>query len=205
MPVAGPEVGEMFRQILNGHNINYYPEHSVTKIDGNLRKIFFADKNEAEYDLLIGVPPHGAPKAITGSGMTDASGYIPVHPQTMQILENVEELKTKYPDVYAIGDNTVVRLMNGMMLPKAGVFAEEQAHIVARNIAAKVKGEKPSESFNGRGVCYVDAGDGMAAGGSGDFYAYPAPWIKLEMPSREGRIAKHEFEKIFELWFSKNK
>ncbi|HWR33644.1 MAG TPA: FAD/NAD(P)-binding oxidoreductase [Chitinophagaceae bacterium] len=201
MPVAGPAVGEKFIQLLESHNINYYPEHSISKIDGNSNKIFFSNSTVADYDLLIGVPPHGAPKSIADSGLTDSSGYIPVHPQTMQLLENVDELTTCYPKVYAIGDNTSIRLLNGMMLPKAGVFAEEEAHIVARNIAAQIRGENQSSSFNGRGICYVDVGDGMAAEGSGDFYAYPAPWINLETPTVETRKAKHEFERIFEFWF----
>ena len=203
MLVAGPQIGEKFCQLLKSHNINYYPEHSVAKIDGKSNKIFFSNNAEADYDLLIAVPPHGAPKSIVDSGLTDSSGYIPVHPQTMQLLENVDELTTRYPQVYAIGDNAAIRLLNGMLLPKAGVFAEDQAHIVARNIAAQIKGDKQSTLFNGRGICYVDVGDGMAAEGSGDFYAYPAPWINLEMPSIEVRKAKHEFERIFEFWFSK--
>lgn len=203
MPVAGPQVGEIFTQTLAGHNINYYPEHSVTRIEGKSNKIYFSNDKEADYDLLIGIPPHGAPKSIVDSGLTDNSGYIPVHLQTMQLLEDVDELTTRYPQVYAIGDNTAIRLLNGMMLPKAGVFAEAQAHIVAGKIAAEIKGEKYSESFDGRGVCYVDVGDGMAAEGSGDFYAYPAPSIILEAPAPEVRKAKHEFERIFEMWFSK--
>lgn len=201
MPVAGPQIGEKFCQILKERSINYYPEHSVTKIDGNSRKIFFSNNVVSDYDLLIAVPPHGVPKSIADSGLTDSSGYIPVHPQTMQLLQNVDELTTRYPQVYAIGDNTAIRLLNGMMLPKAGVFAEEQANIVARNIAEQIKGKKQSGLFNGRGICYVDVGDAMAAEGSGDFYAYPAPWINLEFPSTEVRNAKHEFERIFEFWF----
>lgn len=205
MPVAGPEVGKMFHGMLLERELHYYPEYSVTRIDPNSRKIFFANEQQADYDLLIGVPPHGAPKAVAESGLTDASGYIPVHPQTMQVVENAEELSVKFPQVYAIGDTTAIRLMNGMMLPKAGVFAEEQAHTVAANISSQVKGEKPTGVFTGRGVCYVDVGNGLAAEGSGDFYAYPAPWIQLQQPSKSGRIAKHEFEKIFENWFVKSK
>ena len=202
MPVAGPEIGAVFSQILKDHNINYFPEHSVTNIHSKSNRIIFSNKAEAAYDLLIGVPPHGAPKSVIDSGLTDASGYIPVHPQTMQLLDNVDELTTRYPQVYAIGDTTAVQLLNGMMLPKAGVFAEEEARVVARNIAAQIRGEKDAASFDGRGVCYVDVGDGLAAAGSGDFYAYPGPFIKLEAPSAEVRNAKHEFERIFEWWFS---
>lgn len=201
MPSAGAQVGEAFKQILSSHQIKFYPEHSVTKIEAN--KIEFNNNATADYDLLIGVPPHGAPKAIVNSGLTDATGYIPSHPQTMELLDDVDELTTRYPGIYAIGDIASIRLLNGKYLPKGGVFAEEQAHAVARNIVAKIKGEKPTASFNGKGVCYVDVGNDMAAEGSGDFYAYPDPIVNLEMPSKESRKAKHEFERIFEFWFSK--
>lgn len=201
MPSAGAQVGEAFKQILSSHQIKFYPEHSVTKIEAN--KIEFNNNATADYDLLIGVPPHGAPKAILNSGLTDATGYIPSHPQTMELLDDVDELTTRYPGIYAIGDIASIRLLNGKYLPKGGVFAEEQAHAVARNIVAKIKGEKPTASFNGKGVCYVDIGNDMAAEGSGDFYAYPNPIVNLEMPSKESRKAKHEFERIFEFWFSK--
>ncbi len=203
MPVAGPQIGEAFNQILKAHNIHYYPEHSVIEIKRDSNKIIFSNNKEADYDLLIAVPPHGAPKSIVDAGLTNSTGYIPVHPQTMQILENVDENTTQYPGVFAIGDIAAIQLLNGALLPKGGVFAEEQAHVVARNIVAEIKGEKTSAAFNGKGICYVDVGDGMAAEGSGDFYAYPAPYVNLEAPSKEARKAKHEFERLFETWFSK--
>lgn len=200
MPSAGQQVGEKFVQMLKEHNIYFYHEHNVNNIEAN--KISFTNNAEATYDLLIGVPPHGVPKAIVDSGLTDVSGYIPTHPQSLQILDDIDQLTTKYPGVFAIGDITAIRLLNGMLLPKGGVFAEEEAHVVARNIFAQIKGEKRTALFNGKGVCYVDTGDNMAAEGSGDFYAYPAPILNLEMPSVEGRKAKHEFERIFEIWFN---
>lgn len=200
MPSAGPKVGEIIVQMLIAHNINFFPGQTVRSIEAN--KISFADNSEADYDLLIGVPPHDAPKAIVDSGLADATGHIPSHPQTMEILDKIDELTTKYPGVFAIGDIAAIRLLNGTFLPKGGVFAEEQAHVVARNITALINGNKPTAQFNGKGICYVDTGDNMAAQGSGDFYAYPAPIVNLEMPSVESRKAKHEFERIFETWFN---
>lgn len=125
MPSAGEQVGEAFKQILNAHNIQFFPENTVTKIEDH--KIIFSNNKEVSCDLLIGVPPHGAPKAIVESGLTNSSGYIPVHPQTMEMLDNVEELTTRFPGIYAIGDSAGIMLLNGKYLPKGGVFAEEEA------------------------------------------------------------------------------
>jgi sulfide:quinone oxidoreductase len=108
MPSAGEQVGEALRQMLHSHSINFYPQHQVIRIGEN--KILFSNNREATFDLLIGIPPHGVPKAIKDSGLVNSSGYIPVHPQTMEILDDAEVLTTRYPGIYAIGDNTGILL-----------------------------------------------------------------------------------------------
>ena len=170
MPSAGAQVGEKFIQMLKQHNINFYPEHSVNNIESN--KIVFANKEEAIYDLLIGVPPHGAPKAIVDSGLIDASGYIPTHPQTMQLLDDADELTTKYPGVFAIGDIAAIRLLNGAFLPKGGVFAEEEAHAVARNIVSQIKNEKATAIINRLFSGFMNAPDHTRPGGRGGIVKY---------------------------------
>lgn len=201
MPSAGPAVGNALKQILEEHHISFFPGHAVSEIDHPSKQIHFKDQPTAGYDLLIGIPPHGAPRMLASSGITNNTGYIPVHPQTLEILTNTDELITAFPGVYALGDITSVMLMNGKYLPKGGVFAEEEAHVIARNIISQINGEKMTARFNGKGVCYVDFGDELAAEGSGDFYAFPDPVVHLSPPSKEGRKAKHEFERIFEWWF----
>ena len=200
MPVAGPEIGAELRKVVEAKGIEYFPEHKVTAVDPAAREIVFGEKR-AKYDLLVGVPPHRAPPPVVDAKLADATGYIPVHPQTMELLSDVDNLVTKHPGVYAIGDVTSSRLLNGMLLPKAGVFAEAQATVVAQNIAARIAGREPGAGFDGRGVCYVEVGDGMAAAGTGNFYAFPAPWVQLEPPSAEGRKAKEQYEAVLDAWF----
>ena len=72
------------------------------------------------YDLFLGVPVHRAPAVVAESGLT-VDGWIPVDPLT---------LETPFPGVYAVGDVTSVGT------PKAGVFAEGQAAVVADRISA---------------------------------------------------------------------
>ena len=160
----------------------------------------FGDQ-EAPYDLLIGVPPHRAPSIVTDAGLTDATGYVPVHPQTMEILSDPDSLETRLPNVFALGDVASIRLLNGMLLPKAGVFAEGQAQVVAAAVAAGIEGGPPAPAFDGHGFCYVEVGDDQAAYGSGDFYAYPGPRVRLEEPTAEARLAKEEYEQLLEAWF----
>jgi sulfide:quinone oxidoreductase len=162
--------------------------------------ILFEEK-KVSYDLLVGVPPHRAPAALRDAGLVDSSGYIPVHPQTLELLSDVDTLEVESPGVFAIGDVAAVRLLNSMLLPKAGVFAEGQAQVVAAAIAADVNGQPRPGVYHGHGFCYVDVGDGLAAYGTGDFFAYPGPRVTLEDPSAEGRRAKEEYEDLLDTWF----
>ncbi len=64
---------------------------------------------------------------VRESGMC-VDGWIPVNPLT---------LETAFPDVYAVGDVTSVGT------PKAGVFAEGQAAVVADAIIARFTEARP--------------------------------------------------------------
>ena len=72
-------------------------------------------------------------------------------------------LATTAEGVFAIGDVTAIPLAGGKFLPKAGVFAEAQAKVVARNIAAELAGHQPTATFGSAGACFVELGDRRAA------------------------------------------
>ncbi len=182
MLAAGEKVGAEVVRLLSDRSIGYHTEEMVLKVDGTARRLFF-ETDDAEYDLLLGVPPHVAPPVLRASGLTDASGWVPVRAGTLQ---------TRFPDVYAIGDAAAVRLHNGLFLPMAGVFAFQEGLVVAENIGAAIQGGKPTE-FTGEGFCYIEVGDGKAAYGSGNFLAAPEPRVTLERPSTEFKLAKTEF------------
>lgn len=200
MAVAGPVVGDALLSMLAEREITYAGEHTVSSIDPATQRILFDDE-EAAYDLLVGIPPHRAPEVVTEAGLTNSSGYIPVHPQTLEVLTDAENLETDYTGVYAIGDVTTVTLLNMMPLPKAGVFAEAEARVVAENIAADIAGKPVSAGYDGRGQCHVDIGGGLAALAIGNFYASPGPNITLEPPSARNHQDKEEYERLLDTWF----
>ncbi len=72
-------------------------------------------------------------------------------------LELPRTLQTRYPGVYAVGDVTSAGT------PKAGVFAEGQATIVAAQISAHKRGTATRAAYDGRGVCYMEVGHDMVA------------------------------------------
>ncbi len=191
MPVAGAEVGVALVQMLEARGIEFHPEQIVMKVEPSSHTIRF-ELEDTKFDLLVGVPAHRAPAVVRQAKLADASGWVPVEPSTLQ---------SRHPGVYAIGDVTSIRLPIGMYLPKAGVFADEEARVVAENVAAEVQGKSPTSRFNGHGFCYIEVGDDMAAYGAGNFYGIPAPRVTLEPPSPRYRLQKHEIERTAQsLW-----
>lgn len=191
MPVAGHAVGAALAGMLQARGIELHPDQIVLKVIPASRRVLF-ELDETSYDLLVGVPPHRAPLPARESRLVDASGWVPVDPAT---------LRTRFDGVFAIGDITAIRLPVGMFLPKAGVFADAQARVVAENIAAEIGGQDGRARFNGYGFCYIEVGEGMAAYGAGDFYAVPAPRVTLDTPSRRYRQEKADVERTaLALW-----
>jgi len=188
MPVAGPEVSKQVRQMVESKDITYHPEHGTPQIDAGKKRITFANGANAEFDLLVYVPPHRAPQAVKEAGLVGPSGWVTVDRAT---------LATSFAGIYAIGDVTGIPLAIGKPLPKAGVFAHGQADVVARNIAAEINAAPASARFLGHGECFVETGAGRAGYGSGNFYAEPTPQIALRPPGRLLHLGKLLYEKFW--------
>lgn len=72
-------------------------------------------------------------------------------------------LQTRWPNVYAISDVVSIPLALGKPLPKAGVFAHKQAHVVATNIADDIAGRGQAARFDGHGECFIEVGGHVAS------------------------------------------
>ena len=189
MATAGAAASEGVRQMLASKGIAYHPAHQVTEVDARARRVTFANGISTEFDLLVYIPPHRAPAVVREAGLVNVSGWVPVDRRTFA---------TRFPGVYAIGDVTTVPLAIGKPLPKAGVFAHGQAEVVAANIANEWLGQPARREFDGWGKCFVEAGDGRAGFGAGNFYAEPAPEVAMHPPTRRSHVGKVWFEKY---WF----
>src|SRR6478609_4281800 len=141
------------------------------------------------FDLLLAVPTHRAPDVVVESGLA-VDGWIPVDPLT---------LETRFEDVYAVGDVTSVGT------PKAGVFAEGQAAVVAARLIARSRGEASRTTYDGRGVCYLEFGADQVAKVDVTFLSGQAPVGTLEGPSTALAHDKETFgaERV-QRWFGRN-
>ena len=108
-------------------------------------------------------------------------------------------LRTSHDRVHAIGDVTSIPLASGRPLPKAGVFANGQAKVVAQNIARAWTGKGEAARFDGYGLCFLETGGAAAGLGSGNFYAEPLPDVRLRSPSPLWHLGKILYEKYW-LW-----
>ncbi len=188
MGVAGPAVSRAVRQMIESKGIVYRPEHQVVAADRAGRGLRFSNGVEADFDLLCYVPPHRAPGVVRESPLIGESGWVEVDRHT---------LATKFERVYALGDAVSIPLKLGKPLPKAGTFAENEARVVARNIIRDITGDGEAASFDGRGACYVETGDGLAAYGEGKFYEDPVPEVILHPASPEWHDAKIRYEEAW--------
>ncbi len=172
-PAASTILLEAFAQ----RGIDWYAERSVRELDPARKVAELSDGTELPYDLFLGVPVHRAPSVVVDSGMT-VDGWIPVDSLS---------LETTYPDVYAVGDVTSVGT------PKAGVFSEGQAAVVADRIIARLRGSEPASQYGGRGTCYLQFGKDQVALVEVTFVQGQRPTGGLEGPSAALAASKVEF------------
>jgi sulfide dehydrogenase [flavocytochrome c] flavoprotein subunit len=90
--------------------------------------------------VLNVIPQQTAGRIAIDTGLTDASGWVPVVPRTFQSV--------KAPDIYVIGDATIAAPE-----PKSGFTANSQAKVAAAALVASLRGEEPPDPlwFN---TCY---------------------------------------------------
>jgi len=180
LPVPIPPSPDASKALLAAfaeRSISWHPNQIVKALDPARKVALLADGGEMPYDLFLGVPKHRAPAVVEASGLC-VDGWVPVDPVT---------LATSFPGVYAVGDVTSVGT------PKAGVFAEGQASVVADAIIAAARGEAPPPGYDGRGICYVEFGHDEVARVDVTFARGAAPTGEFDAPSHEWRDDKNVF------------
>lgn len=172
-----PQASEAVLAAFAERGIAWHPGRLVRALDPDRKVAFLSDGAELPFDLFLGVPVHRAPAVVVESGMT-VDGWIPVNPLT---------LETSFPDVYAVGDVTSVGT------PKAGVFAEGQATVVAEEICARLLGSTTQVGYDGRGICYMEFGHDMVAKVEVTFTSGQTPAGHLDGPSTDLAADKTAF------------
>lgn len=137
-----PETSKALLRAFSERGISFVPDRLVRSLDASRRVATLDDGSEMPYDLFLGIPKHRVPQVVADSGLTE-DGWIPVDTKT---------LKTKFENVYAVGD------VNSVGTPKAGVFAEGAARTVAAQIIAQARNTDQPAGYRGVGACYIEFG-----------------------------------------------
>jgi sulfide:quinone oxidoreductase len=171
--------------------ITFVKDLLVKALDPARRVAVLADGTERPYALFLGIPVHRVPPVVVESGLAaHPYDWVPVNKQT---------LETRFPGVYAVGD------VNGVGTPKAGVFAEGSARVVAAAIVSQLRGGgPPPEPYKGQGSCYVEFGHGHVGRVDVDFLSGPKPTGTFQAPSAALLAEKTQFgASRLQRWFER--
>ncbi|MBI3744450.1 MAG: FAD-dependent oxidoreductase [Chloroflexi bacterium] len=166
--------------------IRFVPNTMIRGLEPGRRVVVLNDGSEMPYDLFLGVPVHRVPVVVETSGLA-VDGWVPVNPKT---------LETRFPGVYAVGDVTSVGT------PKAGVFAEGAARVVADALIAQLRSGPSPAPYAGRGSCYVEFGHDLVGRVDVDFLSGPKPTGTFQEPSKALTLEKADFgSSRLQRWF----
>jgi sulfide:quinone oxidoreductase len=172
-----PDTSEALVAAFAERGIEFVAGRRVASLDAVRSVAVLDDGSEMPFDLFLGVPTHRAPDVVIASGMTE-DGYVPVSSKT---------LATRFPGVYAIGDVATIGV------PKAGVFSEGAARVVAASLVATLRGGEQPGPYGGLGSCYIEFGAGRVGRVDVAFLSGPKPTGTYFEPSAALVTEKHAF------------
>jgi sulfide:quinone oxidoreductase len=172
-----PETSAALIEAFAERDITLITGRRVSSLDPARNVAILDDGAELAFDVFLGVPKHRAPDVVISSGMTE-DGYVPVDSATLQ---------TRFANVYAVGDVATAGV------PKAGVFAEGAARVVAQTLIAKLRGGEEPGRHLGQGTCYIEFGRGRIGSVDIDFLSGPEKTGTFNAPSAEQRALKERF------------
>ena len=182
LPAAGPEVSRQILELVNSEQIIFHNSSKIKSVES--KKLIFED-DEADFDLLLAIPPHVAPKVIYDSGLAKEPGFIPID----------RDCKTPFENVFAVGDVTSLIVTENMAVPKAGIFAEGEGITVAQNIISQIESIEESALFDGKGGCFIESGRNTASVIEVDMFSHSRPSTNLTESTSDNLSKKVQFEK----------
>jgi len=185
-----PDTSQAILAAFAERGIRFVKDTLVRALDPARKVAVLSDGSELPFDLFLGVPVHRVPPVVVASGLAaDAYSWVPVNKQT---------LETSFPGVYAVGD------VNGVGTPKAGVFAEGAARVVAGAILSKLRGGPSPGAYDGAGSCYVEFGGDRVGRVDVNFLGGPKPVGTFREPSAALVAEKAQFgSSRLQSWFGR--
>jgi len=193
--IGGLPGGEtMLKMFLKQQGIQAITDTAIAAVEPG--RVLLADGHTLPFAYAMLVPPFLGQDVVRGvPGLTDDKGFIPVHDTYRSTTQD---------DIYAVGIAAQVlapwQTAVPVGIPKTGFPTEQMAHVAARNIAARVRGE-PEQAHKEFGeipaVCVMDAGNnGVMILAD---HMLPPRKAAVMIPGPQAHALKLAFEKYF-LW-----
>lgn len=155
--IGGLPHGEtLLKMFMKKENIDVVLNTPIKHVDEG--RVLMADGRTVDFSYAMIVPPFLGQQVVgEATEIADDKGYVDV----------LDTYQTRaYDDVYAVGIAAAVQAPwqtpVPIGVPKTGFPTEQQAHTAAKNIAAQIRGEQPSEhkAFGDvPAICVMDAGN----------------------------------------------
>ncbi len=136
-------------KVLERKKIDTRFKFNLIEIKGDQKEAVFEhietkEQTIVKYDMLHVTPPMRAPAFIRTSTLADESGWVDVHPYTLQ--------HQKYEHIFSLGD------CSNLPTSKTGAAIRKQYPVVVNNILSLMKGEAPGAKYDGYTSCPLVTG-----------------------------------------------
>jgi len=151
-----PHGDQLLGMFLKKEKITAITDVATEYVDTDHIKL--TDGREVPFSFAMVIPPFVGQDVIKNTpSISDEKGYVKVR-DTYQT--------EKYDNVYAVGIAAAVAVpwqtATPVGIPKTGFPTEQMAHVAARNVAAQIRGEQPTdhkEFGDIKAICVMDAGN----------------------------------------------
>lgn len=182
LPAAGQEVSQQILDLITSEKIIFHNSSKIISVEKNK---LILENNDANFDLLLAIPPHIVPNVIIKCGLANEGNFIKID----------RDCKTPFENVFAVGDVTNLPVGEKFAVPKAGIFAEGEGITVAKNIISKIQAQEDFTLFDGKGGCFIESGRDTASLIEVDMFSNAQPTTKLTDSSKIHLNEKLQFEK----------
>ena len=128
---------------LQKRNVHIETFFNAESVDVENKVLQSMEGTELEFDILIAIPEHRSASFLEDSGLTEA-GWVPTDRDTLAVKG--------FEGIWALGDTT------NLPVSKAGSVAHYQSATLAKNVAARVHGAEPVAHYDGKTICFIEAG-----------------------------------------------
>lgn len=173
---------EPLERIIQERNIKVNFRHNLIEVIPEKKEAVFEKVDTGEhvtfpYSFMHITPPMSTPDPLRVSPLVDDAGYVTVDKETLQ--------HTKYPNIFAIGDNTNVPTS------KTAAAVASQSGAVSKNLSAVMEGKSADvKKYNGYTSCPLLTGSKKCILAEFDWHGNPMETFPFDQ-SKERRLMYH--------------